>query len=109
MVDEKKGEIRFDKWYAYIQQGPWIKELLYLRSKVMPTFKDAMEARDISSFPQELVQRMTDFLRQRPIRLDKIEAVSRSIDEEVTGASRKHLSAFEWPEDHGGDDDEEEQ
>ncbi|CAJ1424341.1 unnamed protein product, partial [Effrenium voratum] len=33
MIDEKKNEIRFDKWYAYIQPGPWIKELLYLRSK----------------------------------------------------------------------------
>eukprot|EP00439_Symbiodinium_sp_Y106_P025590 s6038_g3.t1 len=40
MVDEKKNEIRFDKWYAYIQQGPWVKELLYLRSQVMPQFKD---------------------------------------------------------------------
>lgn len=109
MVDEKKGEIRFDKWYAYVQQGPWIKELLYLRSQVMPQFKEAMEARNISEFPRELVARMTDFLRQRPIRLDKIEAVSRSIDEEVTGAARKHLSTFEWPEDHGEEEDEEEQ
>ncbi|CAE7794094.1 unnamed protein product [Symbiodinium sp. CCMP2592] len=63
MVDEKKNEIRFDKWYAYIQQGPWVKELLYLRSQVMPQFKDAMEARNISDFPRELVARMTDFLR----------------------------------------------
>ena len=33
-------QIRFDKWYAYIQSGPWIKELLYLRSQVMPQFKE---------------------------------------------------------------------
>eukprot|EP00439_Symbiodinium_sp_Y106_P054356 s1795_g7.t1 len=59
-----------------------------------------MEARNISDFPRELVARMTDFLRQRPIRLDKIEdagggpnAVPRSIDEE----------------DHGEEEDEEEQ
>ncbi|CAJ1371357.1 unnamed protein product, partial [Effrenium voratum] len=106
MIDEKKNEIRFDKWYAYIQPGPWIKELLYLRSKVIPSFKDAIESRDLSSFPRDLVQRMTDFLRQRPIRLDKIEAVARSIDEEVTGAARKHMSFFEWPEDVGEEEEE---
>eukprot|EP00913_Durusdinium_trenchii_P016785 g15775.t1 len=109
MIDEKKGEIRFDKWYAYIQAGPWIKELLFLRSKVMPQFKEAIESRDLSSFPMELVQRMTDFLKQRPIRLDKIEAANRSIDEEVTGAARKHLSTFEWPEDLGEDEEEEDE
>lgn len=109
MIDEKKGEIRFDKWYAYIQSGPWIKELLYLRSQVMPQFKEAIESRDLASFPMELVQRMTDFLRQRPIRLDKIEAVARSIDEEVTGAARRQLSTYEWPEDLGEEEEEDEQ
>jgi len=109
MVDEKKNEIRFDRWYACIQQGPWVKELKYLREQVIPNFKEAIESRDLASFPRELVQRMTDFLRQRPIKLDKIEAVARSIDEEVTGAARKHLSMYEWPEDLGGDEEEDEQ
>lgn len=109
MIDDKKGEIRFDKWYAFIQQGPWVKELMYLRQNVMPQFKEAIESRVLASFPRELVQRMLDFVRQRPIKLDKIEAVSRTIDEEVTGAARKHLSVFEWPEDLGEEEDEEEQ
>merc|ERR1712113_138522 len=47
MIDEKKGEIRFDNWYAYVEKGPWIKELLDLRSNVMPQFKEAMETRDL--------------------------------------------------------------
>ncbi|CAK9026608.1 unnamed protein product [Durusdinium trenchii] len=107
MIDEKKGEIRFDKWYAYIQAGPWIKELLFLRSKVMPQFKEAIESRDLSSFPMELVQRMTDFLKQRPIRLDKIEAANRSIDEEVTGrassvqAIHRRKTRWDHRNDHG--------
>lgn len=109
MVDEKKGEIRFDKWYAYIQAGPWIKELLDLRSKVMPAFKEAIESRDLSSFPRDLVARIADFVRQRPIKLDKLEVVARTIDEEVTGAARKHLSIYEWPEDLGAEEEEDEQ
>eukprot|EP00931_Biecheleriopsis_adriatica_P075835 TRINITY_DN49613_c0_g1_i1.p1 TRINITY_DN49613_c0_g1~~TRINITY_DN49613_c0_g1_i1.p1 ORF type:complete len:1078 (+),score=294.15 TRINITY_DN49613_c0_g1_i1:93-3326(+) len=109
MIDEKKNEIRFDKWYAYIQQGPWVKELLYLRGQVMPAFKEAIESRELSNFPRELVQRMVDFLRQRPIKLDKIEAVSRPIEQEVTGAARKHLSMFEWPEDLGEEEEDDEQ
>jgi len=109
MIDEKKNEIRFDHWYASIQPGSWAKELMYLRNQVIPGFKEAIESRDLSSFPRELVQRMTDFLRQRPIKLDKIEAVTRSIEEEVTGAARKHLSMYEWPEDLGEEDEEDEQ
>merc|ERR1712151_35832 len=31
MIDEKKNEIRFDRWYAFIQKGPWQKELGALR------------------------------------------------------------------------------
>eukprot|EP00434_Breviolum_minutum_P018954 symbB.v1.2.016715.t1/scaffold1271.1/size203481/5 len=109
LINEKKGEIRFDKWHACIDAGPWVKELLYLRSQVMPQFKEAIESRDLSSFPMELVQRMTDFLRQRPIRLDKIEVASTgvSIDEEVTGAARKSLSMYEWPEDLGEEEEDE--
>eukprot|EP00930_Biecheleria_cincta_P062256 TRINITY_DN4773_c0_g1_i1.p1 TRINITY_DN4773_c0_g1~~TRINITY_DN4773_c0_g1_i1.p1 ORF type:complete len:1075 (-),score=273.42 TRINITY_DN4773_c0_g1_i1:20-3244(-) len=109
MIDDKKGGIRFDKWYAFIQQGPWVKELLYLRQNVMPQFKEAIASRDLASFPRELVQRMLDFVRQRPIKLDKIEAKARTIDEEITGAARKHLSVFEWPEDLGEEEDEDEQ
>eukprot|EP00933_Yihiella_yeosuensis_P061853 TRINITY_DN64718_c0_g1_i1.p1 TRINITY_DN64718_c0_g1~~TRINITY_DN64718_c0_g1_i1.p1 ORF type:complete len:217 (-),score=51.69 TRINITY_DN64718_c0_g1_i1:121-699(-) len=109
MIDEKKGEIRFDKWYAYIQNGPWVKELLELRKQVLPAFKDSIEGRDLSSFPRDLLDRVADFVRQRPIKLDKIEAVERPIDEEVAGAARKHMSTFEWPEDLGGDDEEDEQ
>ncbi|CAE8588710.1 unnamed protein product [Polarella glacialis] len=108
MIDEKKGEIRFDRWYAFVQNGPWIKELLDLRAKVMPSFKEAIESRDLAGFSRELTTRIADFVRQRPIKLDKIEAVARNIDEEVTGAARKHLSFYEWPEDLGVDDEEEE-
>lgn len=108
MIDEKKGEIRFDRWYAYITMGPWVEELTELRAEIMPRFKECIESRDISSFPPELVTRIADFCKQRPIPLKGIECVKRSIDEEVQGAARKHLSMYEWPEDLGVDDDEEE-
>jgi len=107
MVDEKKGEIRFDKWYAFIDQGPWIKELLDLRSQVLPAFKDCIEARDLSQYPRDLVERVAKFCCRNPIKLAKIENCQRSIEEEVTGAAAKHLSRFEWPKDDGPEDEEE--
>lgn len=108
MINEQKGEIRFDKWYAYIDKGPWLKELLALRSEVIPQFKEALAARDISGFPQELAERLCKFVKQMPIKLGGVEAQRKSIDEEVTGAQRKHMSMFEWPEDEGDDEEEEE-
>jgi len=109
MIDEKKNEIRFDKWYASIDNGPWIKELMDLRSKVLPAFKEAIEARDLSQYPQDLTDRIAKFCCRNPIKLAKIEPVRRAIDEEVTGAAAKHLSKFEWPKDDGPLDDEEEE
>mmetsp|Transcript_21701 Transcript_21701/g.48410 ORF Transcript_21701/g.48410 Transcript_21701/m.48410 type:complete len:240 (+) Transcript_21701:1-720(+) len=109
MIDEKKGEIRFDRWYAYIQTGSWCKELLELRSQVLPQFKDAIESRDLSAFPRDLTDRIANFCCQTPIMLKGVEAVARTIDDEVTGPARKLLSHFEWPEDLGVDDEEDEQ
>eukprot|EP00927_Polykrikos_kofoidii_P061750 TRINITY_DN56585_c0_g1_i1.p1 TRINITY_DN56585_c0_g1~~TRINITY_DN56585_c0_g1_i1.p1 ORF type:complete len:1077 (-),score=278.09 TRINITY_DN56585_c0_g1_i1:146-3376(-) len=108
MIDEKKGEIRFDKWYAFCEKGGWQKELLDLRSQVMPQFKEALASRDISSFPIELVDRIAEFCKKVPIKLKQIEAVKKSIDVEVTGQARKHLSMFEWPEDLGEEEEDEE-
>mmetsp|Transcript_41140 Transcript_41140/g.122950 ORF Transcript_41140/g.122950 Transcript_41140/m.122950 type:complete len:242 (+) Transcript_41140:1-726(+) len=108
MIDDKKGEIRFDNWYAYIEKGPWQQELLSLRKAVLPSFREAIEGRDLSAFPQDLAQRVAQFCKQRPISLKSIEATKRSIDEEVTGPARSRLSIYEWPEDLGGEDDEEE-
>jgi len=108
MINKEKGEIRFDKWYAYCDKGgPWIEELLELRSQVMSNFKEAIESRDLASFPIELSERISKWCKQRPIRLGECQAVAKPIDEEATGALRKNLSMFEWPEDLGGDDDEE--
>merc|ERR1711879_832838 len=110
MIDEKKGEIRFDKWYAYIEKGYWIEDLLDLRKEVMPQFKEAIESRDLSTFPLDTVQRIVEFVKQRPVQLKGIEPMRKHIDEEVQApAMRKHLSKFEWPEDLGEDDDEEEE
>jgi len=106
-IDEKKGEIRFDKWYAYIEKGAWIQELLSLRKQVLPAFQEAIACRDLSSFPRELVAKIANFCKQNPIKLKSIEAVTRSIDEELTGAARARLSVFDWPEDVGLDEDEE--
>merc|ERR1712032_526568 len=106
MIDEKKGEIRFDNWYAYINKGDWQKRLLNLRKDLMPAFQDAMMNRDLSSFPVELAERVADFCKQAPITLRGCEPCKRSIDEEVTGPARNHLSIFEWPEDLGVDDEE---
>lgn len=108
MIDEKKGEIRFDRWYAFIEKGPWIKELLALRGEIMPAFHEAISARDLSSFPRELVERVTSFCKQVPITLKGIEACKKSIDEEIVGGARKHLSIFEWPADDGMESEEEE-
>jgi len=109
MIDEKKGEIRFDNWYSYINKGKWCGELLDLRKDLMPAFQEAMVARDLSSFPQELAERVFDFCSQHPITLKGCEPVSRSIDEEVTGPARKQLSIFEWAEDLGVDEEDDEQ
>lgn len=109
MVDEKKKEIRFDKWYATIEIGPWIKELLDLRKTVMPAFQHAIEARDLSQYPTELCDRIAKFCCQAPIKLGKVEPVARSIEEEITGAGRRHLSMFEWPKDEPVEDDEDDE
>jgi len=109
MIDEKKGEIRFDKWYAFIEVGPWVKELLDLRKKVMPTFKECIGARDLSSYPQELCDRIAKWCCRTPIKLSKVEAVGRHIDDEVTGAARRHMSVFEWPKDDAPEDAEEDE
>jgi len=109
MIDEKKEEIRFDNWYAYIKKGPWVKELLNLRRDLMPAFQEAMLNRDLASFPVEMAERVASFCSKAPINLRNCEAVKRNIDEEVTGAARSHLSIFEWPEDLGIDDEEDEQ
>jgi len=109
MIDEKKAppEIRFDRWYAYIDKGPWIKELMELRAEVMPQFKECIEGRDLAMFPPELTARIAKWCKQMPIKLKGIEACKKSIDEEVTGANRKNLSIYEWPEDLGEDEEEE--
>lgn len=108
VIDEKKGEVRFDKWYAYIEKGPWIEELMSLRKVLQPSFQDAIASRDLASFPKDLAFRVAAFCKQRPITLRSIEAVSRSIDEEITsGPARAHLSMYEWPEDLGADDEDE--
>jgi len=107
MVDEKKGEIRFDRWWATIDpRDPGVQELIELRKVVMTTFKETIEGRDLSQFPAELTQRMAKFCMRPPIKLAKIEAMKASIDDEVTGQMRKQLSIFEWPIDEGNDDDE---
>mmetsp|Transcript_63576 Transcript_63576/g.204842 ORF Transcript_63576/g.204842 Transcript_63576/m.204842 type:complete len:1089 (+) Transcript_63576:104-3370(+) len=107
MLNEKKGEIRFDKWYAYAEKGPWQRELLELRQVLQPGLKEAIESRDLSSFPRELADRVSQFCKQRPISLRGIEPVSRSIDEEAAGPARAQLSHFEWPEDLGAEEEEE--
>lgn len=107
MIDEKKSEIRFDRWYAFIEKGPWIQELLALRKEVMPAFCDAINSRDLSTFPRDLVDRICKWVRQRPIKLSKPEACRQSIDEEISGQRRKDLSIYEWPVDDGMDDEDE--
>mmetsp|Transcript_124894 Transcript_124894/g.314247 ORF Transcript_124894/g.314247 Transcript_124894/m.314247 type:complete len:413 (-) Transcript_124894:97-1335(-) len=112
MVNEEKGEIRFDKWYAFIDKGStggWLKELMDLRSQVLPSFKDAIESRDLSAFPAELCDRIAKFCCRNPIRLGKVEPVAHNIAEEVTGAARKHLSQFVWPKDEGVEEEDDEQ
>jgi ATP-dependent RNA helicase DHX36 len=106
LINEQKGEIRFDKWGAYIEKGPWIKELLDLRSKIMPAFLKSIEERDLSVFPEELTDRIAKFCRQTPIKLKGVEATAKSIEFEATGAQRKSLSIFDWPEDTGDDEEE---
>jgi HrpA-like RNA helicase len=108
IVNEQKGEIRFDRWYAYVNPGKWIEELLDLRSQVMPAFAEAITSRDLSVFPRELIQRIAKFCKQTPIKLKDVQAVQLPINEEVTGAARKKLSMYEWEEDLGEDEDEEE-
>lgn len=106
MIDEKKGEIRFDKWFAGIEVGPWIKELMDLRKTIMPAFKECIESRELAQFPQELCDRIAKWCCRTPIKLNKCEVASRHIDEEVTGQARKHLSIFEWPKDEPVEEDE---
>jgi len=106
MMDSETGEIRFDKWYACIEKGPWQKQLVELRNQVMPRFRDAVECRDFSVFPVELVSRIVRFLKSPPMKLRQVEAVVKSIDEEVTGGLRRNLSVFEWPEDLGEEEED---
>jgi len=109
MVDEKKGEIRFDRWYAFIEAGPWVQELLELRKRVMPAFKEAIEARDLAAFPLDLCDRIRNWCCRTPIKLKGITPVERHIDEEVTGVAARHLSKFEWPKDDGPQEEDDEQ
>merc|ERR1719336_1798731 len=83
MIDEKKGEIRFDKWWASINTSdPVVKELMNLRKRVLPKFKETVEGRDLSLFPSDLTRAMAQFCCKPPIGLKDIEAVPKSIDEE---------------------------
>mmetsp|Transcript_19784 Transcript_19784/g.42928 ORF Transcript_19784/g.42928 Transcript_19784/m.42928 type:complete len:1083 (-) Transcript_19784:257-3505(-) len=110
LIDEKKGEIYFDKWFAAIDgSATWIKELKDLRNKVMPAFKECIEARDLSTFPPELCDRIAKWCCRSPIKLSKCEPVVKSIDEAAIGPARKQLSMFEWPKDEPAEDSEEEQ
>lgn len=106
LIDDKKGEIRFDKWWAKIESGPWVKELLDLRSKIMPAFASAIENRDLSVFPQELTARIAKFCKQNPMKLKSVEATAKSIEFDISTTQRKLLSMYEWKEDTGGDEDE---
>lgn len=111
-MDRQKGEIRFDKWYAYIDKSEMehYDELLDLRKTVMPTFKDCIEGRDLNLFPRALCERILHFVkRDPPMKLRDIEAVSNNIAEELTGEHRQHVSIFEWPVDTGFDEEEEEE
>jgi len=107
MFDEKKKEVRFDKWYGYYETGPWVDELLELRKEVMPQFHEAISSRDLSLFPRELCDRIAAFVKRPPISLRSVECVAKSIDEQVTGGARKNLSMFEWPFDDGMDEEDE--
>lgn len=108
MLDQKKNEVRFDRWYACMDcKSSSTQELLALRAKLIPSFKDCIEGRDLALFPKELTARMVRFVTQIPCELNQIEAVKAKIDEEVTGANKKFLSQFIWPADTGNDEEEE--
>jgi ATP-dependent RNA helicase DHX36 len=102
LIDEAKGEIRFDNWWANINpKDPVLKEVLDMRSQVLPKFKEAIEGRDLSIFPKQLTQRMAKACMSAPIALKNMEPMRKSIDEETTGALRRRLSIYEWPVDEG--------
>jgi len=107
MIDEKNSEIRFDRWWAKVNlRDPVLKEILELRKEIMPRFKETIEGRDLSLFPKSLCERMAKVCMSAPIALDKIEPCPKSIDEEVTGQLRRHLSIYEWPVDDSVEDEE---
>merc|ERR1711937_74349 len=98
MIDEQKNEVRFDHWYAQMDsKSPLVQELLTLRAKIMPKFKDAIEGRDLSLFPKDLTARMIAFCKSAPISLEKIESVQQHISDQVTSPSaRRFLSMYQW-------------
>lgn len=106
LIEEKKGHIRFDRWWAEIQvKDPAWKDLLDLRSQLFPKFKDTIEGRDLSLFPKKLTEKMARFCMRAPITLAKLEPCPKSILEDCPAQARKSISVFNWPIDEGDVDE----
>lgn len=111
--DQDRGEVRFDKWFAYAdlqrstQKQLW-EELLELRKEVMPSFKNSIEGRDLATFPERLGQRMVRFVQGEVVSLKGIEPSKNDVLVEMQGAQLAAVSRFEWPLDEGPEDSDEE-
>lgn len=96
-IDRKKGEIRFDNFYAYCDSSArWIDELLKLRDELLPRFQECIEERELSMFPRDLLDRMTDFVTQPPMALREISLLKTHVKDEP---GMKNVSMFKWPVD----------
>ncbi|CAD7930005.1 unnamed protein product [Amoebophrya sp. A25] len=107
-VDRVRKTVRFDKWKAEVDDLRDFDEILHLRKEIMPEFKDAIEGRDLSTFPESLTKRMISFVSGRVIALRNIDTTKSSIYDELPEGQWDQLSLFEWPQDDGPDDDEDE-
>eukprot|EP00392_Amoebophrya_sp_AT5.2_P011818 g11908.t1 len=108
-VDRVKKEVRFDKWRAKVDDLSRFDEILGLRREIMPAFKDAIEARDLSTFPESLTKRMIAFCTGPVVPLKGIDAGKVSVYDDIANNLRDQLSFFNWPQDDGVEEDEDQE
>ncbi|CAD7923602.1 unnamed protein product [Amoebophrya sp. A120] len=107
-VDRVTKVVRFDKWKANIDHLQSMDEVLKLRREIMPAFHECIRGRDLSSFPEELTARMIKFVSGPVVKLQNIDITKSNVRHDVPKEQLDQLSVFDWPEDEGPADDDDE-
>jgi hypothetical protein len=103
--NSRDHEIYFDAWWAKTSPNEVdrLKNLLQLRREFLPGMAKALEERDLSVFPQQLVSRIAAFAMEPPITLNDLEPAQKDVADAVQA---QHLNQYTWKADEGPVDDD---